>query len=452
MTQGIKKNIVTGALAFAFLGLALAACGDDGGENTSGAGGGGGSGGSGGSGIMPSYGEQFVAATCGKIFECCNAADLVERTNSVFVDYAGCRILYRGIWDGSFQPLVKDGEASGRLGFDAAAFDACIASLKGQTCAAFASNAEPFCDDIFVPKVDKGGACTLDVECKTKKCEVPTGASEGTCIDAPPPAASGQPCTADGDCMEGLYCDGVTDLCAKKRDDGAACSSNDQCLGTCVGDQNGGMGTCGKVCEGGGPGPGPIDAALEAVGGPVAIAECGRIFDCCTTEEQAALLFPGLDTEPECRGLFASFLGLALVGIHDDAAEGRVSVDAAKLAACVDAYEAIGCAEYAKGAKFECPDAIKGLVAEGQTCTENRQCVSTYCYKPGAQSMGSCAALPGAGAACTGTCAEGLYCETGTCTTKKSVGAACTASGECAESRCFGPAGMKTCTLICDGL
>jgi hypothetical protein len=243
------------------------------------------------------------------------------------------------------------------------------------------------------------------------------------------------------------------DACVKKRADGADCSSNDQCLSSCVGEQGGGMGTCGKVCEGGGPGPGPVDAALETLGAQFVIAECDRAFNCCTIDERAEILFLGLDSKYECRTFTSIFFGLALATIHMDVLEGRVEVDVAKLSACMDAFAGLGCAEFAKGAEFDCPGGIKGLVADGQPCGQDTHCKSTFCDEQAGSDMGTCAPLPGAGAACTSSCAEGFYCETATCVAKKPVGAACSASGECAEGRCYADAmGMETCALICDGM
>src|SRR5262245_10228826 len=100
-----------GALSLAtVMGLSLAAC--DGDQSSSG--GSAGSAGSGGSGVLGDHGDEYASALCGSIFKCCNAADLVEIFNSSLlpggsvVDYAGCRILYRTVWDAALEPVLID--------------------------------------------------------------------------------------------------------------------------------------------------------------------------------------------------------------------------------------------------------------------------------------------------------------------------------------------------------
>jgi len=454
MRQHITKGLVTGALAV-FLGLSAAACDDEGGGNTTegtgGNGGAGGSGGSGGSGGESSQGEQYVDAVCGKLFACCNAKDLVARVgNTGIVDYAGCRIFYRTFWEGGYESTVKEAEASGRAEFDETAFAACLDSLKAQTCGEFATANFAGCNAFIIAKVDKGGACAQSFECKTKACEIPDGATMGTCVDAPAPAAEGGACAENDGCAKDLFCEKASGTCAQKKVDGQACSSNTECQNNACVDAGNGMKTCATLCQGGGPGPGDIDAALESVGGAVVIAECKRTFACCTEQERTDSLF---DTESECRLITGAFFGIALVNIHNDVAEGRVSVDPAKLASCVQAYEMLSCEASAKDDGFECTGAIVGLVADGQSCTNDRQCTSTYCNKPSGQSMGTCATLPGAGAPCTDACAESFYCAAGTCAPQKADGAACNMTTECAEGRCMADGmGAKTCRVVCDGI
>jgi len=455
MIQNITKGITTAALAV-LIGLSAAACDDEGNPNptggTAGSGGNGGSGGDGGSGGSggSSQGEQYVDAVCGKLFECCNAADLVARVgNSGIVDYAGCRVLYRTFWEGGYEPMMAEAEAAGRAEFDDAAFAACLDAMEAQPCGEFATGGSVGCDNFIIGKVDTGSACTQSFECTSKKCEVASGAAMGTCVD-PAPAAEGAACDDDDDCAEGLYCEITgTDVCAKKKADSEACTNNAQCVNNaCVADANG-MKTCATICQGGGPGPGDIDAALESVGGTVVQAMCRRSFECCTEQELDASLF---DNKAECGLLYGAFLGVRLVEIHNDLVEGRVSVDAEKLVACVQTFDMLTCEESA-GNGFTCTDAIKGLVADGQSCTDSGQCTSTFCNVPAGAPMGTCATPPGAGAPCTDECAETFYCSAGTCASQKMVGATCNVNNECLEGDCVADGmGVKTCTLVCDGI
>jgi hypothetical protein len=432
-------DVLCSALSVAVLGVLIAACGGDDSSTTGG-------------GHETSFGEELAIAACDKLFECCNAPDLVERVgNAPIVDYAGCHILYSALWRAGYEPILRESEAAGRLTVDRSRFDGCIGAIRAQSCADFsASVGITGCEEAFVPKVEAGGACSIDIECTTGSCEIPTGASEGSCVQAPPLAGLNEPCASGDDCESGLYCTAAA--CAMKKADGGACSGNDECQsGVCVGDSQG-PGQCGTVCEGGGSGSGPIDRVLADISVPLVAAQCDKPVECCTTAELEQLWPPGLTTKADCYGLNSALAGLSLVQIHNHAAEGKVAIDGAALNACVDAAAALSCQDYSRAVDLSCPEGIKGLVAEGNACTEHNVCASTYCHEP-MPDQGTCAALPAAGAPCTGKCAEGLYCDAGTCAAQKATGTACTANAECLEGRCVGPMpGSRTCSLICDGM
>jgi hypothetical protein len=186
------------------------------------------------------------------------------------------------------------------------------------------------------------------------------------------------------------------------------------------------------------------------VGGPLARAECDKLFDCCDSEERAAVLFSGANNAPQCLAFYGIFTALELAQLHNSASQGKVSLDGAALAGCIDQFEALTCEDYAKDKNTGCLGGIEGLVADGQACVSDSECISKYCSSDPMTGEGSCAQLPGAGEPCTDDCAEGYYCSQ-TCTAQKPVGEACAQTKECAEGRCFGAVGSKTCALICDG-
>lgn len=443
--NGLSTLRLLGTAVFTmFVGLSVAAC--EGETTTTSTGG---SGGGGGGGNAASNGEQYARAICDRVFDCCNTAELAERfSNNSVVDYAGCRILYRTIWEAAIEPVVKDGESAGRVSFNQANFDKCMATVGDLSCADF-SLGPVDCEDVFTPKVAAGGACYSDLECIDEECDIPNGASMGTCIAKPTPVGMGGACTENDGCESGLYCNGMT--CEALKADGQDCVNDDECLaGTCVGDAQG-MGKCGKVCEGGGPGSGPVDTVLESIGGPFIIAQCDKAFDCCIGDELDAVLFPGMRTKAGCLSLYGAFLGLALVEMHNSVVEKKVEIDGAAFQKCIDDYDAQTCQDFSKGTGIECTDAIKGLLADGASCTDDAQCTSKYCNEP-MPNQGTCATLPGAGAPCTNDCADGFYCEGGMCTAQKAAGSACSSTSECSEGRCHGQSGMKTCQLICDGI
>jgi len=451
MNGSLTLRFVGTAIFTAFVGLSLAACDGSTTTTSTSSSGGAGSGGSGGGGNAASNAEQYAKAYCDQVFECCNTVDLVERfgTNSKVVDYAGCRILYRTIWDGAIEPVVEEGVKAGRVEFSQANFDACMKSVSGLSCGDF-NNASAYCEDIFTPKVAPGQACFSNIECIDGTCEIPQNAATGTCVAKPAPVALGGACMDNDECADGLYCN--ASKCDTRRADGQDCNNNDQCASkTCVGDVNGMMGKCATICEGGGPGPGDVDKALEPVGGEFVVAECGKFFECCADTELETVLFPGIRTESQCLNLYGVFLGIALVDLHNSSVQGKVQIDPTALQMCLDAFAGQSCSEFAKSASFECLDAIKGLVADGSSCTDDNQCTSKYCNES-MPNQGVCATLPGVGAPCTSDCAKGLYCDGSMCVAQKALGASCTGTRECAEGRCFGASGMMTCTLVCDGI
>lgn len=443
-----KGPVLWGSLLLAAA-ASLSACGESFVAETGGAGGGGGAGGA-----PASPSERFATAVCGQVFECCKPADLVELfspsgvSDGSVTDYAGCRIYYRTSWEAIFEPFIQASVAAGRMEFDEAAFDDCLQTFASQPCADYLSTS-PVCDEMFVPKVEAGGACTSELECKTGACEVPLGAAEGKCVEEKPPSQAGGGCAGTGDCAEELYCE--FGKCTATKALGESCSADEQCRSRqCVGEHQG-NGKCGKICEGGGSGPGTVDAALEAIGGPAVLAQCGWISKCCTPAESAELLVPGIDTEQECRTLVGVLVGYGLVAIHNSASENKVAVDEGALQKCLSELQKLSCGDPAEALALDCPEGIQGLLGEEESCSTDTECKTTYCNKPNS-GPGTCAPVPGKDETCTTKCAEGTWCNAFKCAEQKPLGAECTSDAECKEGRCFAPSGgAQTCMAICDG-
>ncbi len=157
---------------------------------------------------------------------------------------------------------VKLGEAcgSGRVCTDSQCDDAtktCV-ELKavGSACnEGFECEGQLCTNNVCAQPVATGGACTSDDECAsfsdicssaTKKC-APMGLTGDACVDdgdcSPVYACGsgktcelgpglGDPCVSD--CIDHSYCDPATSTCMAPKPDGASCTDESECEGTCT--------------------------------------------------------------------------------------------------------------------------------------------------------------------------------------------------------------------------
>lgn len=432
------------------VGLIIAACGgDDGPDGTGGQAGAGGAG-------SGSLAEQYAEAYCGKMAECCDYSELGDSLgNSGVRSYAGCRIAYRTTWEGYVEHLLEEGAKAGRIAFNEVEFSSCMAALKELSCADYGKTRGadvPSCKAIFEPKVALGGACASSIECIGGLCDVLDGEPLGTCIKVP---GEGEPCL-DAECGDGLRCEVQT--CMPALADGAACDNDNDCESSACKktDPMSSMGTCVRVCDGGGPGKGPVNEELEALGPELVSAMCEKMSACCTPEETEEFFFGNAGDEMQCRLLYAALYGgFALPRLHMYEVEGQVEIDGVGWLACISTYNARSCEEHSKGASLEpvCPAFIKPKVADGGACPESFVCVSGNCVKPSGVEEGACQPMPGVGEPCDDACAAGHYCDAGTCAPQGAIGAGCAFNDACAEGVCYldKSSGMSSCAYICDG-
>jgi hypothetical protein len=389
--------------------------------------------------------------------ECCDFEELGDSLGASGIQsYGGCRIAYRTAWEGYFEHLLEQSSKAGRLAFNQAAFTACMVAVKGLSCADYA-NARgadlPDCMAMFEPKVALGGACTNTIECVEGRCEVPDNAAEGTCIKLP---GEGEPCL-DGRCGEGVRCE--NQVCVPYLTDGAACDSNSDCDSSFCkkADPMSPTGSCVRLCQGGGPGLGPVNVELETLGPALVSAVCEKMSACCTLEETAEFLFSSSLDETKCRGLYAALYGsFALPLLNKYEMDGQLEIDGVGWLGCVEAFNAKSCEEHSKSTSLEpaCPDFVKPKVADGGACPQDVVCISGDCDQPnGSSEDGTCKPLPGPGAPCNDECVEGHYCDAGACVPQEPLGASCSLNDECAEGVCYEDptSGAKTCAYICDG-
>lgn len=216
-------------------------------------------GGSGGGIAIDNLGTEMSEATCAKVFDCCNQAEIMEEFEGVTVGgqpittEAQCVQFTSALFTGFLVQAYKDSIAKGRIEYDGAAASACIAAIEAASCSDYSMemsmDAPPGCEAFVVPLVAEGGGCTQDYECMTGHCDGATvipgePGSDGMCK---PLAAIGQECRFDG-CVDGAFCEFDSamgkQICKAKKPDGQPCSSAEECASDgCSGDSQN-PGTC----------------------------------------------------------------------------------------------------------------------------------------------------------------------------------------------------------------
>ena len=183
----------------------------------------------------PRWGAEFAAAECARIFGCCDAT---EQMRWGYADEAHCRS------DAAAQAQKNlDGLLSvGWVTYDAKAAQRCVDEIKTLACTDLVAVGKnlfgPSCATISRGTGKIGATCEdLDVICESSNCL----AGPGTCGPT-----RGCPVI----CPAGEFCDTSAQACAPFKDQGAPCSSTNECVFplTC---QSSGL--CGPLKAGGAP-------------------------------------------------------------------------------------------------------------------------------------------------------------------------------------------------------
>lgn len=226
------------------------------------------------------------------------------------------------------------------------------------------------------------------------------------------------------------------------------------------------------VACGGGDGGGTTE--LDNLGMELALASCGRQFDCCTDaeimEQYMGITYDGqpITTEEQCVALTnALFSGLAVPQYQASLAAGRIEYDGEAAADCIAAIESLTCAQYSAGQLNDSPSGCRPFilpkVADGGGCTQDSECTSRNCVgatvQPnGPSTDGMCQPMPTAGQRCDDDCASGLYCgydlQAGMeiCQAMKADGMECDFDDECTSDHCDSLSGRcATEAPTCDG-
>lgn len=163
-----------------------------------------------------------------------------------------------------------------------------------------------------------------------------------------------------------------------------------------------------------------------------------KALDCLVGFDDLIGAFPdAADLSSFCDGGIAGFIGDGTATLGDYTA----------LEACRAAIAAIDCATFDFDTFTGCDDLIQGTIATGNACENNVQCAGdSFCDTSMGGACGACAPEKANGESCTensqcinGRCTGASPGNPGTCRTYGQVGSACDSTDDCAGS------------LLCDG-
>jgi hypothetical protein len=210
-----------------FICAALVGCGGDGDH---------------GSVALDDFGMAIGVASCGKQFECCTDAEIIEQYMNIkynghsITTEAECVELTTAVFTSLAVLNYKESLAMGRIEYDGDAAADCVAAIEGATCTEYNSrmiSGTSDCRPFILSKVGDGGACTQSYECTSDNCVGATVVLDGPDTDGMcmPMPGEGQPC--EDDCAEGFHCafDSSTggETCQALAVDGAMCIVDSEC-------------------------------------------------------------------------------------------------------------------------------------------------------------------------------------------------------------------------------
>lgn len=202
-------------------------------------------------------------------------------------------------------------------------------------------------------------------------------------------------------------------------------------------------------------GSSPVE--LEAFGPAFAHALCEREFSCCTGDQvlhdfgNAMVNGHAIESEADCETVVEQlYAALDSQTYEPQVAAMGIRWDADAAGACVDQVAATSCGDFQLAViPVGCPVYAVPQLADGAACKEDISCVSGWCTDYGDGDTGTCVVPPGAGEACTGTCAVGLVCHD-TCVPPLQGGASCDRSDQCASQQCTD--GACEAVRVCKGV
>ena len=210
---------------------------------------------------------------------------------------------------------------------------------------------------------------------------------------------------------------------------GLACGGSGS--GGDAGKEGGGAGSGGTGGTSGHPNDGGKDAKDTGGGGPTIASACMTfaMTQCANLESCSKVLI-----KENYLNLTACVAAQNTLCVNELSAPSTGSTPADKVA-CAAAINSQSCADFIAEQNIPAACVIKpGTVASGGACAFNAQCSTSFCQGMAKSECGTCAAAPAEGAACMGSCGQGLVCDamSKTCVKVGEAGATCSATAPCA--------------------
>lgn len=211
--------------------VAMACGGDDGG-------------GGGGDLSIDELGDTIGSSTCEKIFECCNAAEVMSMFEGIdppITNVAECTRFYNALLTGLLLGPIEDAIERGTIIYHGDLAADCLAAFEAQTCDEIQSVGDPpveGCENIFEGTLADDAECVTDAECASGFCDGDSiNGDPGVCRTQP---GDGEACETF-DCADGFYCEndiGGEGTCMPAKADGADCNFDEDCQSDNCDDSN----------------------------------------------------------------------------------------------------------------------------------------------------------------------------------------------------------------------
>lgn len=208
-------------------------------------------------------------------------------------------------------------------------------------------------------------------------------------------------------------------------------------------------------------GCGGVDAIpIDKTANEFADAICQKAYGCCTVDQLSSNDAAGT-SEAECNSKTAENFRNVLQGVQNSQNAKRVMYERSKVDACLNTIRSSSCATLNTTNRLSgvpgCDSFTTPLVAVGGQCSNDYECIDSYCKAVGNGQPSVCATGAAAGASCTtDQCAAGLTCDPlpltddpadDICVAPAANGAPCTDPYQCASGICSstGSGGDMTC-------